>query len=106
MNEDTELRTLGVDVPAWIDQDITVGTVTNIVQDGCESGVYMPAVVYAAALDTMCQHGDNVLQYIDDTLGELPTVPSDIGWSTLACRYLSIAVELWAASVDELSRME
>lgn len=93
-----------ISVPAWIDQDISPSDVAAIMQGGCASGAYMPAVTYWRAAKTMAEHGDDVLQYVQDTLGELPHPPDDISWSGLACHYLSAAVELWASGIeDELS---
>ncbi len=91
---------LELDVPAWISPDISPYDVAAICQGGCASGAYMPAVTYSAALKTMDAHGDDVLQYIEDALGELPAPPSDVSWSGLAVFYLSTAVELWAASAE------
>jgi hypothetical protein len=90
---------LGVDVPAWIEQDICAATVASIMQGGCASGAYMPAVTYYQALQTMGEHGDDVLGYISDTLGEVPASDSADSWSGMACHYLSMAVELWAGDV-------
>ena len=89
-----------IDVPDWIDQDITGADIAAIIQGGCASGAYMPAVTYSTALDTMRDDGDDVLQYIEDATGSLPDV-SGQGWSQMACTYLSAAVELWAASVED-----
>ena len=96
-----------IDVPAWIEQDITPYRVAAIVQGGCASGAYMPAVTYHKAAHTMAEHGDDVLDYIQNTLGELPAIPNDESWSGIACFFLSYAVELWAASAhDELESVE
>jgi len=84
-----------IDVPAWINQDITPCDLESIVQGGCASGAYMPAVTYYDALRTMHEHGDAVLQYIEDIRGELPEV-FGMSWSGIACLFLSTAVELWA----------
>jgi len=101
MNPDT----YDIDVPAWMDDEyftdgaITadeVDTLRAIVQGGCASGAYMPAVTYYQARDTMNRHGDDVLDYIQDALGELPAPADDESWSGMACHYLSTAVELWA----------
>lgn len=55
----------------------------------------------------MSEDGDEVLQFIEDQLGELPAHRSDISWAGLACFYLSTAVELWASSVEsELEQFE
>lgn len=103
-NCEREVRTFDIEVPAWIEQDITPYTIISICQGGCASGAYMPAVTYATAADTMREHGDDVLQYIEDIMGESPTMTSDDSWSGFQCKVLSIAVELWAGSV--LSQLE
>ena len=92
----------GVDVPAWIEQSVSPCTVAAIVQGGCESGAYMPAVTYVQALETMNEHGDDVLQYIEDAYGELPAVPDGTSWAGRACFYLSVAVELWASGAESV----
>lgn len=93
---------LGIDVPAWIDQDITPADVAAIVQGGCASGAYMPAVTYSDALATMERYGDErggVLDYIESALGYVPDPPKD-SWAGMACHFVSSAVELWAGSVE------
>lgn len=95
-----EIAGLDIDVPSWINQDISPYDVAAIVQGGCASGAYMPAVTYGAALATMGEHGDDVLQYIQDATGGLPQPSADESWSGMACFYLSCAVELWACSVE------
>ena len=105
--------TYDITVPEWIlrdgyfteealsdssheDHEDEVSTLRSIVQGGCASGAYMPAVTYYQARDTMAEHGDEVLDYIVDAFGELPAIPEDASWSGIACQYLSVAVELWA----------
>ena len=90
-----------IDVPDWIDKDISPYTVAAIEQGGCESGAYMPAVTYYTAMQTMTTHGDDVLDFINEHYGELPNV-NDQSWSGIACTYLSFAVELWALSAHAL----
>jgi len=89
-----------VDVPAWLADDISPSDVAAIVQGGCASGAYMPAVTYHQALATMGEHGDDVLEYIENALGEVPQPKKGESWAGLACFYLSTAVELWASSVE------
>lgn len=102
-NEDP-ITALEIEVPAWIEQDITPCNVAAIVQGGCASGAYMPAVTYYDARQTMNRHGDAVMQYIEDCLGEIPQPANGESWDGLACHYLSCAVELWAGGVqDEIS---
>jgi hypothetical protein len=90
---------LGIIIPEWIDQNIDASTIASIVEGGCSSGAYMPAVTHHMALRTMSDHGDDVLQYIDDAMGELPAYRNDTSWSVLACLYLSCAVEIWASDI-------
>lgn len=98
---------LDLNLPIWIDQNITPSDVAAIVQGGCASGAYMPAVTYHKALAVMSEDGDEVLQFIEDQLGELPQPKRGESWSGLACFYLSTAVELWASSVEsELEQFE
>lgn len=90
-------------IPRWIDQDTTPADVAAILQGGCDSGAYMPAVTYHQALATMNEHGDAILDYLDEAPGDM-TIPEDLSWAGLACWYVSRAVELWAANVEsELS---
>lgn len=95
-----ELPDCDIEIPAWINPDISPSDVAAICQGGCASGDYMPAVTYYMALATMTAHGDDVLQYIEDSLGELPQPPKDTSWGGVAVFYLSTAVELWAGSVE------
>ena len=88
------------DVPAWIDQGITPCDVAAICQGGCASGAYMPAVTYWQARETMSEHGDDVLQFIEDVRGELTSVPEGKSWSGIAVHFLSDAVELWASWIE------
>lgn len=99
-NEDTAVTDFGINVPAWIDQDITCTDVAAIIQGGCASGAYMPAVTYHTANDTMHRHGDDVLQYIEDAMGELPSVDGQ-SWTGIAVLMLSAAVELWCSSIED-----
>lgn len=71
-----------------------------IQQGGCASGAYMPAVTYYTANRVMSQHGDAVLEYIENGFGELPSPPAGDSWSGLAVFYLSMAVELWCNQFD------
>lgn len=92
-----------IEVPEWIEQDITAADVEAINQGGCASGAYMPAVTYYKAAQTMAEHGDAVLDYIESNYGDLPQPPRGESWSGMACFFLSYAVELWAGPVaDEI----
>lgn len=95
----TVAETLGCNVPHWIDQDIGISTVASIMQGGCHSGAYMPAVTYYRALETMGHYGNDVIDYIHGQLGETPAPKPWESWGGMACHYLSLAVELWAGDI-------
>jgi len=98
---------LGIDVPSWIDPDISPYDIAAIVQGGCASGAYMPAVTYHEATETMNRHGDDILQFIQDAYGELPKPRDGESWAGMACFYVSCGVELWALGVEsELESMD
>ena len=98
-----------ITIPRWIESDISPSDIAAIVEGGCASGAYGPAIFYHSAEKVLHEYGDakdGVLNYIEESLGELPTPPKDTSWSGLACFYLSYAVELWAASIeDELGKI-
>ena len=97
---DVPVSTFGIEVPQWIAQDITCYDVAAIVQGGCDSGAYMPAVTYHKAIETMAEHGDDVLAYVEDALDPMLDV-SGMSWGGVACHFVSCAVELWASSVED-----
>ena len=95
-------------VPEWIDPDITGRTVAAIVQGGCASDAYMPAVTNHLALETMNEHGDAIMEYFEWVGADPhsngwvhdPWMP----WSEMAVHFVSFAVEIWAHSTyDALS---
>ncbi len=90
------------DQPVWItcNQDLDMIDIKGIQQGGCASGAYMPAVTYYTAVQTMSEHGNDVLDYIGEQCGEVPRPVVDTTWSGLAVFYLSIAVELWCNQFD------
>ena len=89
------------EVPAWVDEDISSADVAAIAQGGCMSGAYMPAVTYHMANQIMAEHGDDVLDFLVTSMGELPKPDNTESWSGMACFYLSYAVELWADGVED-----
>jgi len=96
----SEIDGHNIEIPAWIDRDISTYDIASICQGGCASGAYMPAVTYHQALKTMSDHGDDVLQYIEDNLGEMPQPKKGESWAGMACFYLSCAVEIWASNAE------
>lgn len=86
-------------VPPWVDCDITPATVAAILEGGCDSGAYMPAVTSCDALATMAEYGDEVFYHLE-SWGELDSSPPLESWSQLACHFVSRAVETWAAEIE------
>lgn len=105
-NCDKPITDFDIDVPAWIDQGITPYDVAAIIQGGCDSGAYMPAVTYSRALQTMNDHGDAIFQYLEDN--DALSAPDPLeSWAHLATHLVSCAVELWASSIEsELEALE
>ena len=95
-----------LNIPKWIDQDLSPNDIAAINQGGCESGAYMPAVTYYTASQTMAEHGDDVLDYLNEVEGDLPTPRNDENWSGMACFYLSRAVEDWCLSNESIADWE
>lgn len=94
------IKQLNIEIPQWIDQEIDLDQVRSIYQGGCASGAYMPAVIYHDALMTMNEHGDDVLEYLDECGVEISG--ADLlarSWAGMACILLSAAAEAWASSV-------
>ena len=96
-------------IPVWIDAerftdldaDDLRAAIQAIAEHGCVSGAYMPAVTYHLANKTMAAHGDEVMEYIEDTGGFTVNGNTIIpeSWTGLAVRFLSHAVETWAENV-------
>lgn len=104
-NCETEVsELLNITQPDWIAYPLTAMDIASICQGGCASGAYMPAVTYNIAMREMAIHGDAVMDYIFDQLGDIPTPDKNENWSGMACFYLSTAVELWAG--DVMRRLE
>jgi hypothetical protein len=92
--------------PTWITEPLSPADIAAVLQSGCDSGAYMPAVNYYQARETMNEHGDDVLDYLQDMTGQLPTPPTDTSWSQMACFYLSRAVELHCEINSDLADWE
>ena len=96
---DLPVKHLVIEVPQWVDQEISPNVVAQIVHGGCSSGAYMPAVTYEDALETMSDHGEEVFDYIENIMGLIPPAGDGSSWDFMAIHYLSTAVELWAFDV-------
>ena len=97
-DNETDIADLDINQPRWIAQTLSPHDMVAIYEGGCASGAYMPAVTYHQASSTMNDHGDEVLQFIEDHMGEVPQPPAGESWRGIAVFYLSCAVELWVYS--------
>lgn len=95
------------DQPEWL---LSMGGINDvcelrsIIEGGCSSGAYMPAVTYATTNKVMAEYGDNVLEYLSDNgWFEMKLNPAEDSWSGFAVRVLSTAVELWAIQFDDVT---
>lgn len=98
--DDVNVDTLGIFVPAWMEYGLTPADIIAIVEGGCASGSFMPAVTYHEANQVMAKHGDDILDYIQEVMGEVPAIDCE-SWSGIAVLMFSTAVELWAGSIYE-----
>lgn len=100
----------GVEVPGFV-HDPSDGMppsthdLAAILQGGCASGAWMPAVTYWAARQIMNDDGDAVMDYIEDAgFSPRALLDAEASWSNWAVSLVSNAVEIWAASVaDEVA---
>ena len=70
-----------------------VSEIMAINQGGCAGNAHR-SVFYFEANKVMAEHGDDVLEFIEENTGELPAI-SNTSWSEMGSLYLSCAVELW-----------
>ena len=82
--------------PDWITQALSPADIAAINQGGCASGAYMPAVTYYDANKVMAEHGDDVLEFLED-YEALPDYPQGMNWQGMAVLFLSCAVELFCS---------
>ena len=90
------------DQPLWIteEQPLELSDIHAIQQGGCESGAYMPAVTYNTARDVMHKYGGEIVEYIQDAIGELPAPNESTTWGHICTQYYSLAVELWCSQFE------
>ena len=84
----------------WPSKELLLSEISGIQQGGCAGYSYMPAVIYSDANEHMADWGDDILEYIEEQLGELPPIPKGETWCAIASYYLSMAVELYVLQYD------
>ena len=98
------LETIG-EQPSWLchmGELESISEIQAILQGGCSSGAYMPAVTYYDALQCMSEYGNEVLDYIESCYGELPEIEKGSSWSGMAVLFCSYAVELYCSQFSDL----
>lgn len=76
----------GVDVPAWVDQEITIFGILKIAEEGCGLGS-----IYSAKV--MSKHVIKVMGYLAARLPDNAPVPRLEDFHSY---YLNLATEMWA----------
>jgi|TARA_R100000808_G_scaffold16589_1_gene37393 hypothetical protein len=96
-----------MNIPEWIEQDISPYTIGKIIDDGCRNGAYEPANTYWIAKQVMHDHGDDVLKFIYARLDDMPegNVPEmHAAWGAICCWFLRTAVELWCLENEQWAK--
>lgn len=75
----------------------------SILQGGCASGAYMPAVTYHTALKTMSEHYDSVESFIETSYCEthFEWRVMEENFPSFCTQVLSLAVECWVSQFAE-----
>jgi len=79
----------------------SISELQSIIQCGCASNAHSSVFYYEAA-QCMAKHGDDVLVYIKNHYGELPSIPEQTGWNQIASFYLVIAIESWCYQFNDI----
>ena len=87
----------GIEPPHWVSETISTLDVAVIIEWGCASGTYPPAVSYTQAIETMNAYGDEIFEFIKDNQ-EVPRFEIT-SWEAGAVKIVSAAVELWCDNV-------
>ena len=95
---DAKAKTV-IDVPPWVDAEIDIHVVASIYQGGCAGYAYLPACEYVTATDTMAEHGDEVLEYLEDSGVGHELMLRGVSWGALSSHLLMMAIDLWAGRV-------
>lgn len=91
-------------VPNFLNSDtfgiITPYDVAGILQGGCASGSWMPAVTYGTATGILLEHESEVLDLIEG-YGAFTFDPENESLGGFHCKLVSCGVEIWCAGVEE-----
>lgn len=111
-HNETLVRDLGITIPTWIEQDITVQDVIKISRGEIHFSEAYSAGLPDKACKAVAQHGGKILRFIEYFYGYVPTpgredsiynLSSGDAWSNLCVYYLSQGVFFWATLVlDQL----
>jgi len=84
-----------VSCPLWVDPSGSIrrDLVLYMADTGSESNL-LQTTWYSDALQVMTLYGNEVLEYIENNLGEVPPFPID-NWGHLAISLVTLAVDLW-----------
>jgi hypothetical protein len=95
---EVDLKDLDIDVPAFFSHhdDPNTSDVMAVYQSGCDSGAWINACTCHLAMKTMLDYGNEVLDFLERSGGEvMVNISERAGWFGLACHLVSRAVEEW-----------
>ena len=76
-------------------------TLAAVVQHGALSGVYAPCVNYNIAIKTMAEHGDSVIDFLDEfsmNYGDEISL-EDTTWGEICVQFLSAAIDTLCSQI-------
>lgn len=92
-------------VPSFLNSEefgiISPYDVAAILQGGCNSGAWMPAVTYSTATKILDKHEDEILNLIEGC-GPFSFDPGKDSLGGFRCKLVSCAVEAWCSAVESL----
>lgn len=83
----------------------SVQELAAIIQGGCVSGAYMPAVTYHTALECMTKHYDSIEEQINSIYGDelaFTFNPANEHFAGFCAKLCACAVESWVGSYADL----
>jgi hypothetical protein len=81
--------------PLWINSSGSISRELLLRMADVGSEGMIPQTTWCEdAVETMRLYGEDVLKFIEETLGEVPTM-SIYSWRTLAVELVTLAVDLW-----------
>ena len=91
--------------PSFLEYELDVSDIQAILQGGCASGAYMPAVTYHTAEETMKQHSRAIEEQIEPIAYDLDGIKWNVEeetFSAFCVKCVSLAVESWCWQFEDI----